>query len=255
MLEPGYAYLRVRSFQEHTAKDVRETQARLEKENGGVFKGFVLDLRDNPGGLLDQAVRVADVWLEDGVVVATPGRGASPHQEFLARSEREEDYPMVVLVNAGSASASEIVAGALQDHHRALVLGSATFGKGSVQTVYPLDDHSGLRLTTALYYTPSGRSIQEVGIEPDIVVKEELDEDDEALTVREVDLEGHFTHQQASPDGTDRNSLPAEMMPAGTEDEADPQLGRALEVLKSSAYFDRLHRGAALDAGASSATP
>jgi carboxyl-terminal processing protease len=254
ILEPGYAYLRVRSFQEHTAEDVRETQARLEKENGGVFKGFVLDLRDNPGGLLDQAVRVADVWLEDGVVVSTRGRVESQHQEFLARSEREEDYPMVVLVNAGSASASEIVAGALQDHHRALVLGSATFGKGSVQTVYPLDDHSGLRLTTALYYTPSGRSIQEVGIEPDIVVKEEPDEEGEELTVREVDLEGHFTHQQASPDAAGRSALPAEMLPVGAEEEGDPQLARALEVLKSSAYSDRLQRGAALDAGASSTT-
>jgi carboxyl-terminal processing protease len=251
-LEPGYAYLRLRSFQERTADDLAETLERLRGEAGGRLEGLILDLRDNPGGLLDQAVRVADQWLSSGLVVYTQGRVESQRHEFQAHDDgAESDYPMVVLVNAGSASASEIVAGALQDQHRALVLGTRTFGKGSVQTVYPLDDGSGLRLTTALYYTPAGRSIQEVGVEPDIeVVQPEPEERTgepgaQRRPLRERDLEGHFRQQGASPEtGSEPESAPVPETPAPAPAAAseDLQLARGLEVLKSWSYFERIQR-------------
>jgi carboxyl-terminal processing protease len=234
LLEPGYGYVRVRSFQERTADDLHAQLASLGKQNDGrPLDGLVLDLRDNPGGLLDQAVRVADEWLADGLIVYTKGRTATQRQEFRAGPDSEGSYPMVVLVNAGSASASEIVAGALQDHHRALLLGTATFGKGSVQTVYPLQDHSGLRLTTALYFTPSGRSIQEVGIAPDIEFEPAAPSEPKAEAgerVREQDLEGHFTQKDALGEAA------RERTPGGPQ---DAQLERAREVLKSWTYFDR----------------
>lgn len=235
MIEPGYAYVRVRSFQERTSDDLESVLERLHEEAEADFQGMVLDLRNNPGGLLDQAVKVADLWLHDGLIVYTKGRVASQQQEFRARPEGEAGYPMVVLVNAGSASASEIVAGALQDHHRALLVGVGTFGKGSVQTVFPLADQSALRLTTALYYTPAGRSIQEVGIEPDIAVEEREPTDEQAddrRRIRERDLEGHFTQEDANPAA--KGSRP----PSGEPD--DLQLTRAIEVLKSWTYFDKL---------------
>ncbi len=235
LLEPGYGYARIRSFQERTADELRSLLDRLREETGGRLEGVVLDLRDNPGGLLDQAVAVADVWLDAGVIVSTRGRLESQKQEFRATAEgTEPPYPLVVLVNAGSASASEIVAGALQDHHRALVLGTDTFGKGSVQTIIPLEDGSGLRLTTALYYTPADRSIQEVGIQPDIVVEAAAEvaeaEGGEPRRLRERDLEGHLTHEKAAPGAE-----------AVSDAEAlDVQMARALEVLKSWTYFERL---------------
>jgi carboxyl-terminal processing protease len=235
LLEPGYGYVRLRSFQERTADDLREQLEKLVEQNGRrPLEGLVVDLRDNPGGLLDQAVRVADEWLADGLIVYTKGRVAAQRQEFRATPNGEGAYPIVALVNAGSASASEIVAGALQDQHRALVLGTTTFGKGSVQTVFPLQEGSGLRLTTALYYTPSGRSIQEVGIAPDIEYGQptELPAGPEAEAeqrVREQDLEGHFTQKDAS-------GKPSAQQP---EQPRDAQLERAREVLKSWTYFDR----------------
>jgi carboxyl-terminal processing protease len=245
ILEDGYAYARVRSFQERTARDLRRVLGDLREENGEEFHGFVLDLRDNPGGLLDQAIKVADMWIDGGLIVYTQGRVEGQQQEYKARPNGEGDYPLVVLVNAGSASASEIVAGALQDHHRALLLGGATFGKGSVQTVFPLENHSGLRLTTALYFTPSGRSIQEVGIAPDIEVQPPAlhvveQEGGEPRAFREEDLEGHFTQEDALPD-SERDSDLEEG--AAVDIKSDPQLTRAVEVLKSWTYFDRL-RGA-----------
>ena len=255
MLEDGYAYLRVRSFQERTARDLNRVLEELHEENGGEFDGFVLDLRDNPGGLLDQAVKVADTWLDEGLIVYTQGRVESQQQKYEARSNGEGQYPLVVLVNAGSASASEIVAGALQDHHRALLLGGKTFGKGSVQTVYPLEDHSGLRLTTALYYTPSGRSIQEVGIEPDIPVEPQPlqgsdEESGEFHRFREEDLEGHFTQEEAVPESEEDSDLEEG---AAADRETDLQLARALEVLKSWTYFDRLREARAESAAIRSA--
>lgn len=265
MLAPGIGYVRVRSFQERTDQELRGVLAKLHAEAKEPFRGLVLDLRDNPGGLLEQAVKVSDTWLEDGLIVYTQGRVEAQRQDFRAHQDAQEpDYPMVVLVNAGSASASEIVAGALQDQRRALVLGRHTFGKGSVQTVYPLEDGSGLRLTTALYYTPAGRSIQEVGIAPDLEVKapgdDEVADEEGPKRMREKDLEHHFTHQHAQPgaEPAPEATTPAEETapvpqtapspepPPATEGSAvedeDPQLTRALDVLEHwSEYEGKLH--------------
>ncbi len=243
MLEDDYAYLRIRAFQERTAEDLAGILKRLKKQAPDGLLGLILDLRDNPGGLLDQAVKVADTWLDEGLIVYTHGRDESQRQDYRARANGSaEVYPIVVIVNAGSASASEIVAGALQDQRRALVLGTETFGKGSVQTVYPLEDGSGLRLTTARYYTPSGRSIQEVGIDPDIVVEGEqrvAASDGVRRRLRERDLEGHLIHEDTDR-GADRGFEPA-TSPEGEEVESpDFQLVRAVEVLKSWTYFERL---------------
>ena len=261
LIEAGIGHISVISFQERTGKDVRARLAVLEKENEGPLAGLVLDLRNNPGGLLNQAVEVADQWLREGLVVYTQGRDESERTEYNATPEVSGgDYPIVVLVNEGSASASEIVAGALQDHHRAIVLGVPTFGKGSVQTVYPLDGGAGLRLTTALYYTPAGRSIQEVGITPDLEVQQT---DDPALglpmrrRVREKDLDGHFTQEDATD--LSEGDRPAERIfdseppseespevtggpPTEIKVAKDVQLARAVEVLKSWTYFDDLRR-------------
>ncbi len=204
VLDEHYGYLRIRQFQEQTASDLQKKLDKLNFESRTELRGVVLDLRDNPGGLLEQAVDVADLWLSEGLIVETRGRVETQLQSFRAHpAGTEPNYPLVVLVNEGSASASEIVAGALQDHQRALVLGMQTFGKGSVQTIYPLEDGSGLRLTTALYYTPSSRSIQEVGIEPDIIISAdavELSVDEikkrKGRRIRENDLEGHFANEE-----------------------------------------------------------
>jgi carboxyl-terminal processing protease len=172
-LAPGYAFVRLLQFQEQTDNDLKKALLRLHEENRGGIKGLILDLRNNPGGLLDQAVKVADLFLERGLIVYTEGRNDESDMKFTAhQSKTEANYPIVILINAGSASAAEIVAGALQDHSRAILLGTRSFGKGSVQTVIPLSDDSGLRLTTALYFTPAGRSIQADGIEPDVLVRQ-----------------------------------------------------------------------------------
>ncbi len=255
MVEPGYGLLRIRAFQERTSDEAIAALRELHEAAPEGLRGLVLDLRDNPGGLLNQAVSISDLWLNDGLIVYTQGREESQRQDYHARALLAEgEYPMVVLVNGGSASASEIVAGALQDHERALVIGTSTFGKGSVQTVYPLEDGAGLRLTTALYYTPSGRSIQEVGIEPDIEVlpvpQASLDGD---RRVRERDLRGHFTHERAEPGNAEVAPVDEESAPATGDDDSgtmaapepsdevtDPVLERALDVLKSWTYFERL---------------
>jgi carboxyl-terminal processing protease len=268
ILEPSYGYIKISSFQERTGSDVHARLEELRAENtGAALSGLVLDLRDNPGGLLNQAVEVADQWLKDGLVVYTQGRDESQRIEYNATSRIvEADYPVVVLVNEGSASASEIVAGALQDHHRAIVLGVSTFGKGSVQTVYPLEGGAGLRLTTALYYTPAGRSIQEVGIQPDLVVRRGDPVSlgfPERRRLRERDLQGHFTQREASglngseeapdrgledePDASSEGSPedPSAAPPEGAaevEEPEDVQLARALEVLKSWRYFEELRK-------------
>lgn len=167
-LEGQLAYLRIRAFSERTAQDLARAVAQLEE--GGPIRGLVLDLRDNPGGLLEEAVRVADTWLAGGVIVSTEGRNRPAEVEVAHPKGTQPDYPLVVLVNGGTASAAEIVAGALQDHRRAVLLGTQTFGKGSVQTVIELEDRSALKLTVARYFTPSHRSIQGTGITPDMVV-------------------------------------------------------------------------------------
>jgi carboxyl-terminal processing protease len=253
LLEPGYAYVRIRAFQERTIQDLQKVLETLHREGEGrPFQGLVLDMRDNPGGLLDQAVKVADTWLSEGLVVYTKGRVDSQLHEFRAHAQgTEPSYPIVVLVNEGTASASEIVAGALQDHQRALVIGVQTFGKGSVQTVYPLEAGNGLRLTTALYYTPGGRSIQEVGIGPDIVVQAPerageppgAEEGESPERVRERDLEGHFTQEDAVPAPPESGEGEGAGAAAAAGYPDDVQLGRAVEVLKSWTYFERLRRG------------
>jgi carboxyl-terminal processing protease len=210
-LERGYGYVRISSFQSGTASDLRKALDKLEKDNGPM-KGLVLDLRNDPGGLLDQAVEVSDEFLDEGLIVYTGGRVESQQMRYEAtKNGKPHAYPLVVLVNSGSASASEIVAGALQDHRRALVAGEATFGKGSVQTVIPLNDGSAIRLTTALYYTPSGRSIQAKGIEPDVVFERQkpkengdsngAEKDEPIQRLREKDLPRHMQNRGNGDDG------------------------------------------------------
>lgn len=168
-LEKGYGYLRISQFQDNTGEDAAKALESLKKENPEGIKGLILDLRNNPGGLLDEAVKVCDLFLAEGVIVTIKGRGEGEKTTFDAKKEGTfPQWPMVVLVNQGSASASEIVAGALQDYGRGVIMGTRTFGKGSVQSIIPLEDGSGIRLTTARYYTPKGRTIHEKGVEPDI---------------------------------------------------------------------------------------
>ena len=174
-LEPGMAYIRVTHFSETTGRDLERAVLRLKKENDGALQGLILDLRNNPGGLLDAAVEVSDIFLETGLIVSADGRVNDARFSMNAQpGDVLDGKPMVVLVNSGSASASEIVAGALQDHGRALLVGSHTFGKGSVQTVMPLSNGRAIKLTTSRYFTPSGRSIHEVGINPDVEVLREV---------------------------------------------------------------------------------
>ena len=249
-LEPGFGYVRVAQFQENTAASLVDHLNRLAKE--GSLQGLVLDLRNDPGGLLHGAIGVSAAFLpRDTLVVSTDGRAPDARREYFATPEdylrgRGEDFirklpayardvPMVVLVNAGSASASEIVAGALQDHGRAKVVGTQTFGKGSVQTILPLNSQTAIKLTTARYYTPKGRSIQAKGIEPDIVVEES--ENGSARRVREADLVGHLIGAEEQPKGEGEAAAPAEEAEApaprfelGGAD--DYQLAQAVKLLK-----------------------
>ena len=169
-LEPGFGYLRISHFQSRTAEDARAGLQQLKQDNNGNLNGLILDLRNNPGGILSAAVGISDLFLDKGLIVYTEGRIDDSRLKFNAKpADILDNAPMVVLVNAGSASASEIVAGALQDHKRAIIMGQKTFGKGSVQTVLPISNAAALKLTTARYFTPSGRSIQVSGIEPDVM--------------------------------------------------------------------------------------
>jgi carboxyl-terminal processing protease len=196
-LEGDIGYVRVTTFSEKTDTELQATLADLTEEAGGRLAGFILDLRNNPGGLLDQAIAMSDDFLDKGEIVSTRGRDESNAQRFNAEAgDILDGVPMIVLINAGSASASEIVAGALQDHRRAILLGTRTFGKGSVQTVIPLQGQGAIRLTTARYYTPSGRSIQALGIEPDILVEQAIIEIVESGTIRsEADLRGALQNE------------------------------------------------------------
>lgn len=200
-LEPGFGYLRVSHFQTHTPNDVRRELQELIAENNNKLKGMILDLRNNPGGILSAAVEISDFFLEKGLIVYTEGRDRDSKLRFNAKPvDMLDKAPIIVLVNAGSASASEIVAGALQDHKRAVIMGQQTFGKGSVQTILPMANEAALKLTTARYYTPSGRSIQAEGITPDIIIdklKVENIEND-ISTVKEADLSRHLTNDKAT---------------------------------------------------------
>ena len=197
MLEPGYAYLRISTFQADTGPAFARHLRGLVEQAGGRLSGVVLDLRSNPGGLLNAAVEAADALLDDGLVVVTKGRLAFANARYHARpGDLVDGAPVVVLVDAGTASAAEVLAGALKDHDRATVMGSRTFGKGSVQTVVPLENGDSVKLTTARYYTPDGDSIQARGIRPDVVIRGEA-----SRGLREQDLPGHLRGDDESADG------------------------------------------------------
>ncbi len=226
-LEPGYAYLRITQFQNNTGDELRRSLKALNSK--GELKGLVMDLRNNPGGVLQAAVEVADSFLSEGLIVYTKGRLPNSEIRFNASAINPgEDIPLVVLINGGSASASEIVAGALQDRGRAVIMGTDSFGKGSVQTVLPLNNDRALKLTTALYYTPNGRSIQAQGIVPDIrVERAQLTRNAEDIGYREADLVGHLNNS----DG-ERPTQRQAPNKAQTEREDDYQLNQALNLLK-----------------------
>ncbi len=232
ILEPGYGYVRITSFQSRTGEQLHKAIAKLEKD--GALKGLILDLRNNPGGVLNAAVAVSDAFLDKGKIVYTDGRIEEAKMEFKATpGDVIEGVPMVVLINAGSASASEIVAGALQDHRRAIIMGQKSFGKGSVQTILPLSNGGAIKLTTARYYTPSGRSIQAEGIVPDIVLGmvrlEAIAEAEEFKPVTEASLNRHLEN------GTREKRPESEEERTRKENEAllkDYYLHEALNVLK-----------------------
>jgi carboxyl-terminal processing protease len=244
-LTPSVGYVRVSNFQAKTTEDLISALDALEA--GGKLEGLILDLRNNPGGLLSQAIEVSDLFLDAGIIVSTKGRDPSQNMEVTAqKDERERKYPLVVLVNGGSASAAEIVAGALQDNKRALVLGTRTFGKGSVQTILPLSDGSGLRLTTARYYTPSGRSIQVSGIAPDVEVKltpsaEEDERDKARRVIREKDLKGHMIQEKGAGPETGSEGEPKDMdRRVKVLLEKDNQVRQALQLLQTWHLFSHL---------------
>ena len=237
-LEPGFGYLRISHFQSRTAEDARAAVQQLKQDNNGNLNGLILDLRNNPGGILSAAVGISDLFLDKGLIVYTEGRIDDSRLKFNAKpADILDNAPIVVLVNAGSASASEIVAGALQDHKRGVIMGQKTFGKGSVQTVLPISNAAALKLTTARYFTPSGRSIQVSGIEPDVViarVKVESLEDEDTHIITEENLNRHLDNN--TQDDTQQETT------NGDEDSAaqikarlleDYTLQQALNVLKS----------------------
>ncbi|HEY8354747.1 MAG TPA: S41 family peptidase [Methylophilaceae bacterium] len=262
LVEPGYAFVRLTQFQEHTGEDLAKALKSLREENKEPLKGLVLDLRNNPGGLLNGAVGVSAAFLPKGeLVVYTEGRAEDAKMrltasaEHYARGGTRADYlrdlpdefksvPMVVLVNGGSASASEIVAGALQDHKRAVVMGTQTFGKGSVQTILPMNNGTAIKLTTARYFTPQGRSIQAKGIEPDVVVEEaQISALGSGTGVREADLTRHLSNPNGEeevpsrkpatePGGTSQSPEGEKLPPLEFGSENDYQLKQALNLLK-----------------------
>jgi carboxyl-terminal processing protease len=230
LLEPGYGYIRIAQFQVTTGDDVAAALKKLLAK--GKLKGLVLDLRNNPGGVLGASVSVADLFLDGGTVVYTEGRLPNSDQHFDAKPGDELDgAPMVVLINAGSASASEIVAGALQDRGRAVIMGSNSFGKGSVQTILPLSEDRAIKLTTARYFTPSGRSIQAEGIAPDIIVERaQVTAYHNGDQITEADLSGHLNN--SSSNGDARKSRASSVEAANKLLSTDNQLYEALSLLK-----------------------
>ncbi|RLW64314.1 MAG: peptidase S41 [gamma proteobacterium symbiont of Stewartia floridana] len=239
LLDDRFAYLRISQFQTHTARDMLKVLRKLKGESEGDLQGMVLDLRNNPGGVLNAAVSVSDAFLEDGLIVYTKGRESDSQLRFEAAPDDVlEGAPIVVLVNEGSASASEIVAGALQDHGRAVIMGSQTFGKGSVQTIIPITDTAAVKLTTARYFTPSGRSIQAEGIKPDIELEDftlSKVEKDQVGPIKESNLTGHL--ENGNEEGEESQSSESDQ---GDESVAakDYQLGEALNLLKGLAILN-----------------
>jgi carboxyl-terminal processing protease len=246
--EGDVAYVRLTTFNEQTGAEMRDQVEKLERDIGDKMAGMVLDLRNNPGGLLDQAVAVADAFLDRGEVVSTRGRRPDSVQRFNARpGDVLDNKPIVVLINGGSASASEIVAGALQDHRRAIVMGTTSFGKGSVQTIMPISGNGAIRLTTARYFTPSGSSIQAKGIVPDIEVHQaNVEAIDDTAGRREADLRGSLENpENPAPAVPERPMPPAG--PASSQAGDDPpqpgeasdyQLARALDLLRGIALYE-----------------
>lgn len=281
-LLPGYGYIRIIQFQQRTGEDFALALRNLHAENPDGIKGMVIDLRNNPGGLVDSAAEVADRFIgegkDDGTIVTMKGRlPASRMNHYAKVGEKEPHYPIVILINGGSASASEILAGALQDNGRAIIMGTQSYGKGSVQSVIPLRDGYGLKITTALYYTPKGRSIQAEGITPDIIVAQsdlakksdsaaKGKNDDAKSEFREKDLLNHFKSDQEKepptitapplmpppPADPAKKLLPAD--PAATDLANDYQLSRALEMLKGLAVFTTMTKGKSAPQPAAAAT-
>ena len=233
-------YIRITTFNEQTTANLQKAIDDLKKQLGPKLKGYVIDLRNNPGGLLDQAISVSDAFLDQGAIVLTRGRNLEETQRSNARpGDLTDGKELIVLINGGSASASEIVAGALQDHHRATILGTRSFGKGSVQTIIPLGSNGALRLTTARYYTPSGRSIQAKGIEPEVVVEEELPDDlkkkaDEVSTHGEANLRGHLKIEGADDAVEASEEESGSSSYVAPEKDKDTQLKYALGLLRAS---------------------
>ncbi len=246
-LGDGFGYVRITNFQTKTAAQVIDAVSRLRKENGGELNGLVLDLRNNPGGVLGASVEVSDAFLNKGLIVYTQGRTTDAELKFSATpGDVLKGAPLVVLVNGGSASASEIVAGALQDHRRAVVMGAQTFGKGSVQTIFPMSNSTGVKLTTARYFTPSGRSIQAEGIKPDITIRPvtvaEVEESGTEL-VKEADLSRHLLNGNGEENGDKTGAKGGEKEPADGTPLASTDYGlyeaynllKGLHILRSSA--------------------
>ncbi len=239
ILEPGFGYLRISSFQSHTVEGLRKAIDQLKQDNNNQLKGIILDLRNNPGGILNAAVGVTDMFINKGLIVYTEGRIKDSKLKYNAKPNAKlPDLPLVVLVNAGSASASEIVAGALQDHGRGIIMGEKTFGKGSVQTILPMNNNAALKLTTARYYTPNGRSIQASGVIPDITIdKVKISRSEDAFDprVKESDLKGHLENGQEEAPVTEgdeeleKDASEEEVLPLSSR---DYELYEALNVLK-----------------------
>ncbi|MGE3318352.1 MAG: S41 family peptidase [Candidatus Berkiella sp.] len=272
ILDKQYGYIRISQFQTHSGEDLVQAIERLNKETNNKLKGLIIDLRNNPGGILESSVKVADTFLDkpklnyNGMIVYTEGRlPGSEIKELANDGDIMHGAPIVVLVNGGSASASEIVAGALQDHKRALIVGTQTFGKGSVQTVLPLRDNHGLKLTTALYFTPAGRSIQAKGIVPDIEIPDikmpevKQDELEELVNIRESDLDGHLENGSKKSEQSDKSEKELEKEPVASDSSSetkpskeatketdegklalknDYQLNEALNMLKSLTFIE-----------------
>jgi len=248
-------YIRIASFQERTVDDVKKTLKEIEAK-ASPLTGLVIDMRNNPGGLLNQSVEVSDLFLKSGIIVSTRGRSKSMESKAVAKDDGDEPTcPIVVLVNEGTASAAEIVSGALQDNGRAVILGTQTFGKGSVQTVIPLEDGAALKLTTAKYYTPKGRSIQAEGITPDIVVKlirpaeEKNGAEEQMMRIRERDLQGHIKStkelESKTVDSKDDAKKDPKEDPKKETDALvqDNQLKNAIDILKSWDILKRNMKG------------
>ena len=244
LIDGTFGYVRITQFQENTGADIHNALEKLVDESKQLLSGVVLDLRNNPGGVLDAAVAVSDVFISEGLIVYTQGRVSSADVRYTATVDTiMPDLPLVVLINAGSASASEIVAGALQDHKRAVIMGTQSFGKGSVQTVLPLNGEHALKLTTARYFTPNGRSIQAKGITPDIEIEQgQFTAASEAGYYKEADLEGHLS----SENETNKNSRQQQSNDkSGLQ--KDFQLKQALTVLKGMNILNSRDKKAALD--------